>query len=204
MPRWVGASGRGHAAYEAGRPPRMLRRYRQPDWQQQWQPLCSTIRHRLFSKNKRRRLEAPGSRCASSPAARRCFTLPCAPGPPLAVLQVCVRCEEINISGGMVRQKAKYERFLRKRSVSNPRHGAVKFRCAHTMDNDSSNLTSSACTAQLPACSTHLPSVCCCCCLCRLPRLRHKQDSAAAGAISSTGESAASGAAGAAAALGGN
>ena len=40
-----------------------------------------------------------------------------------------MRCEEINISGGMVRQKAKYERFLRKRSVSNPRHGAVKFRC---------------------------------------------------------------------------
>jgi len=41
---------------------------------------------------------------------------------------VCVRCEEINISGGMVRQKAKYERFLRKRSVTNPRRGAVKFR----------------------------------------------------------------------------
>lgn len=44
--------------------------------------------------------------------------------------QVCVRTEEINISGGMVRQKAKYERFLRKRSVTNPRRGAVKFRCA--------------------------------------------------------------------------
>lgn len=41
-----------------------------------------------------------------------------------------MRCEEINISGGMVRQKAKYERFLRKRSVTNPRRGAVKFRCA--------------------------------------------------------------------------
>ncbi|KDD76284.1 hypothetical protein H632_c285p2 [Helicosporidium sp. ATCC 50920] len=41
---------------------------------------------------------------------------------------VALRCEEINMSGGMVRQKAKYERFLRKRSVSNPRHGAVKFR----------------------------------------------------------------------------
>lgn len=39
-----------------------------------------------------------------------------------------MRCEEITISGGMVRQKAKYERFLNKRSVSNPRHGAVKFR----------------------------------------------------------------------------
>jgi large subunit ribosomal protein L13Ae len=41
---------------------------------------------------------------------------------------VCVRCEDIQLSGGMVRQKAKYERFLRKRSVTNPRRGAVKFR----------------------------------------------------------------------------
>ena len=41
---------------------------------------------------------------------------------------VCVRCEDIQISGGMVRQKAKYERFLNKRSVTNPRRGAVKFR----------------------------------------------------------------------------
>eukprot|EP00890_Picochlorum_soloecismus_P003265 jgi/Picsp_1/393/NSC_00391-R1_protein len=41
---------------------------------------------------------------------------------------VCVRCEDIVISGGMVRQKAKFERFLRKRSVTNPRRGAVKFR----------------------------------------------------------------------------
>lgn len=47
---------------------------------------------------------------------------------------VCVRCEEINISGGMVRQKAKYERFLRKRSVTNPRRGAVKFRCESCTD----------------------------------------------------------------------
>ena len=47
---------------------------------------------------------------------------------PVAHTQVVVRCEEITISGGMVRQKAKYERFLNKRSVSNPRHGAVKFR----------------------------------------------------------------------------
>lgn len=47
-----------------------------------------------------------------------------------SLAQVAVRCEEINISGGMVRQKAKYERFLRKRSVTNPRRGAVKFRCA--------------------------------------------------------------------------
>lgn len=44
-----------------------------------------------------------------------------------------MRCEEINISGGMVRQKAKYERFLRKRSVTNPRRGAVKFRCARQL-----------------------------------------------------------------------
>jgi len=56
--------------------------------------------------------------------------------------QVCVRCEEINISGGMVRQKAKYERFLRKRSVSNPRHGAVKFRCVPAV-----------CRVQCTACS---------------------------------------------------
>eukprot|EP00887_Chlorella_sp_A99_P000804 scaffold5.g804.t1 len=41
---------------------------------------------------------------------------------------VAVRTEEIVISGGMVRQKAKYERFLNKRNVSNPRRGAVKFR----------------------------------------------------------------------------
>lgn len=39
-----------------------------------------------------------------------------------------MRCEDIVISGGMVRQKAKFERFLRKRSVTNPRRGAVKFR----------------------------------------------------------------------------
>lgn len=39
-----------------------------------------------------------------------------------------MRCEEIVISGGLVRQKAKFERFMRKRSVTNPRRGAVKFR----------------------------------------------------------------------------
>ncbi len=43
-------------------------------------------------------------------------------------LQVCVRCEEINISGGMVRQKMKYERFLNKRMNTNPRRAAYKFR----------------------------------------------------------------------------
>lgn len=42
--------------------------------------------------------------------------------------QVCVRCEEINISGGMVRQKMKYERFLNKRMNTNPRRAAYKFR----------------------------------------------------------------------------
>lgn len=41
---------------------------------------------------------------------------------------VCVRCEAITISGGMVRQKAKFERFLNKRSITNRRRGAVKFR----------------------------------------------------------------------------
>ena len=53
----------------------------------------------------------------------------CTPASSASLPQVAVRCEEINISGGMVRQKAKYERFLRKRSVSNPRRGATKFRC---------------------------------------------------------------------------
>lgn len=43
-------------------------------------------------------------------------------------MQVATRCEELVISGGLVRQKAKFERFLRKRSVTNPRRGAVKFR----------------------------------------------------------------------------
>lgn len=39
-----------------------------------------------------------------------------------------MRCEGITLSGGMVRQKAKYERWLNKRSVTNPRRGAIKFR----------------------------------------------------------------------------
>ena len=42
--------------------------------------------------------------------------------------QVLVRCEEINISGGLVRQKMKYDRFLRKRMNSNPRKGPIHFR----------------------------------------------------------------------------
>ncbi len=40
-----------------------------------------------------------------------------------------VRCEEISISGGLVRQKSKYERFLRKKHNTNPaRAGAWHFR----------------------------------------------------------------------------
>merc|ERR1711920_126430 len=34
---------------------------------------------------------------------------------------VVVRCEEILVSGGLVRQKMKYERFVRKKHNSNPR-----------------------------------------------------------------------------------
>ena len=43
-------------------------------------------------------------------------------------MQVVVRAEEITISGGLVRQKMKYERFLRKRMNSNPRKGPYHFR----------------------------------------------------------------------------
>lgn len=39
-----------------------------------------------------------------------------------------VRCEEITISGGLVRQKMKYERFLRKRMNTNPNRGPFHFR----------------------------------------------------------------------------
>jgi large subunit ribosomal protein L13Ae len=41
---------------------------------------------------------------------------------------VCVRCEEAVLSGGLVRQKAKYERFLRKRHATNPKKGPIHFR----------------------------------------------------------------------------
>eukprot|EP00884_Botryococcus_braunii_P014581 jgi/Botrbrau1/23123/Bobra.0243s0053.1 len=41
---------------------------------------------------------------------------------------VVVRCEEINISGGIVRQKMKYERFLRKRLNTQPKRGPYHFR----------------------------------------------------------------------------
>lgn len=41
---------------------------------------------------------------------------------------VVVRCEEINMSGALYRAKLKYQDFLRKRSVVNPKHGAIHFR----------------------------------------------------------------------------
>ncbi|XP_011041875.1 PREDICTED: 60S ribosomal protein L13a-1-like [Populus euphratica] len=41
---------------------------------------------------------------------------------------VVVRCEEICISGGLVRQKMKYLRFLRKRTNTKPSHGPIHFR----------------------------------------------------------------------------
>jgi large subunit ribosomal protein L13Ae len=42
---------------------------------------------------------------------------------------IVVRCEEIVISGGLVRQKMKYERFLRKTHNSNPRRcGPIHYR----------------------------------------------------------------------------
>lgn len=41
---------------------------------------------------------------------------------------VLVRCEEISVSGGLVRQKAKYERFLRKAMNTNPTRGPFHFR----------------------------------------------------------------------------
>lgn len=42
--------------------------------------------------------------------------------------QVIVRCEEINLSGGLVRQKRKYERFLQKRHNTNPSRGPYHYR----------------------------------------------------------------------------
>jgi large subunit ribosomal protein L13Ae len=44
------------------------------------------------------------------------------------VYQVAVRTEEINISGGLIRQKMKYERFLAKSHNTNPRRGPYHFR----------------------------------------------------------------------------
>jgi len=41
---------------------------------------------------------------------------------------VCVRAEETTISGGIVRQQAKYDRYLKKRCVTNPSRGPYHFR----------------------------------------------------------------------------
>eukprot|EP00736_Rhodelphis_marinus_P006779 Rmarinus@m.4813 len=41
---------------------------------------------------------------------------------------VCVRAEELNISGSMLRNRMKYERFLRKRMNTNPKKGPIHFR----------------------------------------------------------------------------
>ncbi|KAL8557470.1 hypothetical protein ACS0TY_004773 [Phlomoides rotata] len=41
---------------------------------------------------------------------------------------VVVRCEEIYLSSGLVRQKMKYLRFLRKRMNTKPSHGPFHFR----------------------------------------------------------------------------
>jgi large subunit ribosomal protein L13Ae len=41
---------------------------------------------------------------------------------------VVVRCEELNMSGSFFRAKMKYHNFLRKRTLSNPTHGAFHFR----------------------------------------------------------------------------
>lgn len=42
--------------------------------------------------------------------------------------QVCVRTEGITISGGLVRQKMKFQRFLRLRHCSNPKKGPIHYR----------------------------------------------------------------------------
>ena len=39
-----------------------------------------------------------------------------------------MRCEGITVSGGLVRQKAKYQRFLRKRMNTQPKKGPIHFR----------------------------------------------------------------------------
>lgn len=41
---------------------------------------------------------------------------------------VVVRAEELNISGSLYRNKLKYHEFLRKRTSTNPNHGAFHFR----------------------------------------------------------------------------
>ncbi len=39
-----------------------------------------------------------------------------------------MRTEEIAISGGIVRQQMKYDRFMQKRTVTNPKRGPYHFR----------------------------------------------------------------------------
>ncbi|GIX64566.1 60S ribosomal protein L13, putative [Babesia caballi] len=46
---------------------------------------------------------------------------------------VCVRCEDVNISGSLYRNKLKYHRFLRLRTNSNPRHGPFHLRTPSKM-----------------------------------------------------------------------
>ncbi|KAK2198287.1 bifunctional Ribosomal protein L13/Ribosomal protein L13 [Babesia duncani] len=46
---------------------------------------------------------------------------------------VCVRCEEINISGSLYRNKLKYQKFLRLRTNTNPRHGPFHLRTPSKM-----------------------------------------------------------------------
>ncbi|AFZ81183.1 60S ribosomal protein L13, putative [Theileria equi strain WA] len=46
---------------------------------------------------------------------------------------VCVRCEEINVSGSLYRNKLKYQRFLRLRTNTNPRHGPFHLRSPSKM-----------------------------------------------------------------------
>lgn len=41
---------------------------------------------------------------------------------------VCVRCEDLNVSGSIFRNRIKYQRFLRLRMNSNPRRGPYHFR----------------------------------------------------------------------------
>lgn len=53
---------------------------------------------------------------------------PLSPFSPPPSFKVAVRCEDIAISGGLVRQKMKYERFLRKRMNTQPKKGPIHFR----------------------------------------------------------------------------
>ena len=41
---------------------------------------------------------------------------------------VCVRCEQIEISGSFIRNKLKYAAFLRKRHYTNPKKGPIHYR----------------------------------------------------------------------------